>query len=225
MKEDIKRKIGIFFLRKINTNVKRFKDQIKLPKLNWELNELEPFISEKMNFVHYTKHHQAYIDGYYKNLELQKQARANGLAKEVYRLDNAIDFHAGGYINHCLFWENLASPKQGGGVPPSIESNFFKKLQSQYGKLETFIDIMIKKLSEIQGSGWGVLVKDKSLNNSLNIMTVKNQDTIGGLYVPLLMIDAWEHAYYIDHLNNKMKYYKDIWNVVNWKEVEKRFNI
>ncbi|KAG7194243.1 Superoxide dismutase [Mn], mitochondrial [Scheffersomyces spartinae] len=197
--------------------------KVSLPDLDWDYAALEPYISGQINEIHYTKHHQAYVNGYNAAIEQQAEAKAKGDVKKTVELQKLINFNGGGYTNHCLFWKNLAPPKQGGGEPPSDESEFAKKIIEQYGSLDELKSVTNSKLAAIQGAGWAFIVKNKENGGTLDVVTTANQDTVTGPLVPLVAIDAWEHAYYLQYQNVKLDYFKNIWNVINWKEAEKRY--
>lgn len=197
--------------------------KVSLPDLDWDFNALEPYISGQINELHYTKHHQTYVNGFNTSTEQLAEAKSKGEVKKIVELQKAINFHGGGYINHCLFWKNLAPAKQGGGEAPSASSELAKKIQHQYGSLDNLIKITNGKLAGIQGSGWAFIVKNKENGGELDVVTTANQDTVTGPLVPLVAIDAWEHAYYLQYQNVKGDYFKNIWNVINWKEAESRY--
>ncbi|CAK7904749.1 superoxide dismutase [Mn], mitochondrial [[Candida] anglica] len=197
--------------------------KVSLPDLDWDFAALEPHISGQINELHYTKHHQTYVNGYNTAIEQLAEAKAKGEVKKTIELQQNIKFHGGGYTNHCLFWKNLAPEKQGSGEPPAADSEFAKKIAEQYGSLDNLKALTNAKLAGIQGSGWAFIVKNKENGDKLDIVTTYNQDTVTGPLVPLVAIDAWEHAYYLQYQNVKVDYFKAIWNVINWKEAEKRF--
>lgn len=197
--------------------------KVSLPDLDWDFGALEPHISSQINELHYTKHHQTYVTGYNQAIEQHAEAKAKGEVKKTVELQKAINFHGGGYINHCLFWKNLAPEKAGGGEPPSAESELAKKIEAQFGSLDQLKTLTNAKLAGIQGSGWAFIVKNKDNGGQLDVVTTANQDTVTGPFVPLVAIDAWEHAYYLQYQNVKADYFKAIWNVINWKEAEKRY--
>ncbi|KAG7662405.1 SOD2 [[Candida] subhashii] len=205
----------------IRTNVTK----LALPDLEYDYGALEPHISAKINEIHHTKHHQAYTQNYNIAVEQAAEASVKGEAKKLIELQKAINFNAGGYVNHCLFWKNLSPEKQFGGQPPAEDSEFAKKIIEQYGSLENLKTLTNSKLAGIQGSGWAFIVKNKDNGGALDVVTTSNQDTVTGPLVPLVAIDAWEHAYYLQYQNVKADYFKAIWNVINWKEAEKRYLI
>lgn len=196
--------------------------KVSLPDLDYDYGALEPHISGQINEIHHSKHHQTYVTGYNQAIEQHAEAKEKGEVKKTIELLKNINFHGGGYTNHCLFWKNLAPEKLGGGEPPAADSEFGKQIVAQYGNLDNLISLTNAKLAGIQGSGWAFIVKNKE-NNAIDVVTTYNQDTVLGPLVPLVAIDAWEHAYYLQYQNVKADYFKAIWNVINWKEAEKRF--
>lgn len=130
------------------------------------------------------------------------------------------DTWLGGHTNHTLFWENLAPKSQGGGDPPS--GSLSKAIDSHYGSLDKLKSQFNAALAGIQGSGWAWLVQDTQ-TGAIQIKTYANQDPVVGQFRPILGIDAWEHAYYLQYQNRKAEYFSAVWDVVNWKAAEKRF--
>jgi len=197
--------------------------QVSLPELKWGFGELEPFISGKINELHYTKHHQTYVNGFNKAVEQQAEALATGNIKQAVALQQNVKFHGGGYLNHCLFFGNLTPQKSGGGELPSSSSALYKKVIDEYGSFDNLKKITNAKLAGVQGSGWAFVVKNTE-NGTVDVVQRYNQDIVSGNLVPLVAIDAWEHAYYLQYQNKKVDYFKAIWNVINWAEASKRFD-
>ncbi|CCH42068.1 Superoxide dismutase [Mn], mitochondrial [Wickerhamomyces ciferrii] len=190
-----------------------------LPKLPYAYDALEPQIAAKITEIHYTKHHQTYVNNL--NAAYQKISTAiqqNDVKGQI-ELQQAIRFNGGGHINHSLFWENLA-PADSDAVKGGTELK--KKINEQYGSFDQFKDKFIGLLLGIQGSGWGWLVKNNESNN-LELYSSPNQDPVPSKYTPLIGIDFWEHAYYIQYYNNKGEYAKKIFDVLNWETAEKRW--
>lgn len=194
-----------------------------LPDLDFDFGALEPHISGQINELHYTKHHNTYVNSYNTAIEKLATAQQQGDIKAQIELQPLINFHGGGHINHSLFWKNLAPQNQGGGEPPAGGSPLDSAIKSHFGNLDNLISNMNTKLAGIQGSGWAWIVKNTE-NGALETITKPNQDPVTGPYVPIVGIDAWEHAYYLQYKNVKADYFKAIWNVVNWKEAERRFS-
>lgn len=201
--------------------------KVTLPDLDWDFGALEPHISGQINELHYTKHHQTYVNGFNAATEQFEELKTKldsdpTVAKQLIALQQNIKFHGGGYTNHCLFWKNLAPTSQGGGEPPT--GALAKQIETQFGSLDNLIALTNSKLAGIQGSGWAFLVKNMENGGQLEVVQTYNQDTVTGPLKPLLAIDAWEHAYYLQYQNKKVDYFKAIWNVINWKEAAKRFD-
>jgi Fe-Mn family superoxide dismutase len=168
--------------------------------------------------LHYQKHHQAYVT----NLNIAQEKMVDAIEKKdiskQIELQQALKFNGGGHINHSIFWTNLASPKQQGG---QLSSGTLKTLiERDFKSLEHFQNEFAARSAAVQGSGWGWLGFDKQ-TKQLKIATTGNQDPLLDL-VPLLGVDVWEHAYYLQYKNVRPDYLKAIWNVINWQNVESR---
>ncbi len=192
------RAVGSSFVRQKHT----------LPDLKYDYGALEPAISGKIMELHHKKHHQTYVT----NLNVAEEKYAEAAGKEDVKgeiaLQAAIKFNGGGHINHTLFWEGLAPTSQGGGSGPS--GALQSAIVDQYGSMEKLIGNMNTTAAGIQGSGWAWLVKNTE-TQKLDVLTTPNQDPVIGKYIPILGIDAWEHAYYLQYNNVKADYFKAIW--------------
>ncbi|BFZ54816.1 Superoxide dismutase [Mn], mitochondrial [Savitreella phatthalungensis] len=190
-----------------------------LPALPYEYNALEPAISEQIMKLHHQKHHQTYVTNLNAAEEkLAAAVNANDVKANI-ALQAAIKFNGGGHLNHSLFWENLAPTSQGGGKLSG--GALSDAIEKEFGGLEKLKGDFNAALASIQGSGWGWLVKDASTGR-LKIVTTANQDPITGDKV-ILGVDAWEHAYYLQYENAKVKYFDAIWQVINWDAATKRY--
>ncbi|KAF7507699.1 hypothetical protein GJ744_010128 [Endocarpon pusillum] len=192
-----------------------------LPDLPYDYAALEPSISGKIMQLHHDNHHKTYVDSYNQAVEKYVDAESKDDIAAKISLQPLINFHGGGHLNHSLFWENLAPKKSGGGEPPS--GSLGKAIDETYGSLDGMKKKFNTALAGIQGSGWAWLVKDTQ-TGQIGIKTYANQDPVVGQYKPLLGIDAWEHAYYLQYQNRKAEYFAAVWDVVNWKAAEKRFH-
>jgi Fe-Mn family superoxide dismutase len=190
----------------------------QVPELPYDYPALEPHIDEQTMRLHHDKHHQAYVDK--ANAALEGTQWADATVEEVLaNLDNlpddkrtAVRNNAGGHANHTLFWE-IMSP-DGGGQPEGA-------LAEAIGDFERFQEAVATAAVNQFGSGWAWLVKDGS---SVAVIATPNQDSplLQGR-TPLLGVDVWEHAYYLRYQNRRPDYVAAWWNVVNWPEVERRF--
>lgn len=191
-----------------------------LPDLPYDYSALEPSISGTIMELHHKMHHQTYVTNYNSFSEQIVEAKSKGDIQKEIALQPLINFHGGGHINHSLFWTNLAPKGKGGGGEPKGE--LAKAIGATYKSFPDFISKFNAALASVQGSGWAWLVKDTE-TGQISIKTYANQDPVVGKFKPLLGIDAWEHAYYLDYQNRKAEYFKNVWEVVNWGAVEKRF--
>lgn len=193
----------------------------KLPELPYDFSALEPVISAEIMELHYTKHHQTYVKKLNEALEKYQVADAKQDLQQMIALEKAIKFNGGGHVNHSIFWTNLAPIAKGGGEGPKGE--LLQAIKNKYGSLEIFLERFSAKTVDIQGSGWGWLGYNK-VNKGLCMVTCANQDPLSTQdLVPLLGVDVWEHAYYLQYKNVRADYVKNIWKIVNWKNVEERY--
>ncbi|KAL4954269.1 Manganese/iron superoxide dismutase [Aspergillus filifer] len=194
-----------------------------LPPLPYAYDALEPAISSQIMTLHHTKHHQTYINNLNAALEAQAAALQSQNINSLISLQQKIKFNGGGHINHSLFWENLAPYDSEDTKVDSAAPTLKSAIESQFGSIDDFKSTFNATLLGIQGSGWGWLVLvNENGKNKLEIVTTKDQDPVTGA-VPIFGIDMWEHAYYLQYLNNKAGYVEQVWKVVNWRVAEKRF--
>ncbi|WP_029149538.1 superoxide dismutase [Microbacterium indicum] len=190
-----------------------------LPDLPYDYSALEPHISGKIMELHHDKHHATYVAGANTALEQLEAARANSDFANINKLEKDLAFHVGGHTNHTVFWNNL-SP-EGGGEP---EGELAAAIADQFGSFAAFQGQFGATANGIQGSGWSVLSWD-SIAQRLSIFQLFDQQAnvpVG--QTPLLMLDMWEHAFYLDYLNVKAEYVKAFWNIANWQDVAARFD-
>ncbi|KAI9821339.1 MAG: hypothetical protein M1826_000710 [Phylliscum demangeonii] len=163
-----------------------------LPDLPYDFGALEPAISGQIMELHYKKHHATYVKSYNEAAEKYASAESASDIRAQVALLPLINFHGGGHLNHSLFWENLAPQNAGGGRPPT--GPLKDAIESTFGGLDAVKTKFNAALAAIMGSGWAWLVKDRE-TGQISIRTYSNQDPVTGQFVPLLGIDAWEHAY------------------------------
>lgn len=188
-----------------------------LPDLDYDYGALEPHISAQIMELHHSKHHQAYVTGANTALEKLAEAREKGEFGAINKLEKDLAFHLGGHVNHSVFWKNM-SP-EGGGEP---DGDLAAAIEEFFGGFEGFQKQFNEVANGIQGSGWSMLVWD-TLGQRLNINQLFDQQ--GNLPVgqlPILQLDMWEHAFYLQYKNVKGDYVKAWWNVINWANVGER---
>lgn len=192
-----------------------------LPDLPYDFSALEPVINASIMELHYTKHHATYVANYNAAMEKFLQHQVKQEISEMIALEKAIKFNGGGHVNHSIFWTNLAPQNQGGGGKP--EGALLTQMEKDFGGFDKFVEQMQTMTIAIQGSGWGWLGLCKK-SKSLRLKTCANQDPLSTEeLVPLLGIDVWEHAYYLQYQNRRADYVKGIWSIVNWQNVQERF--
>lgn len=197
-----------------------------LPELPYEYDGLAPFISSDIQHLHHDKHHRAYVDNLNKALEKYPDWQSKTIEEIIVSLDQVpedvrtvVRNHGGGHYNHSMFWEMMA-PKKGSGQEPS--GTLLDKIQHAFGDLKAFQDQFGQNAIKIFGSGWEWLVWD---NGEVKLMNTPNQDSpLTQGKVPLLGLDVWEHAYYLQYYNKRPDYVTAWWNVVNWDDVAKRLD-
>ncbi len=188
-----------------------------LPALPYDYSALEPHISARIMELHHSKHHQAYVDGANGALAQMAEARESGNFGAINKLEKDLAFHLGGHVNHSIFWTNL----QGHGAA-TPEGEIQAAIDEFFGSYEAFQAHFTAVAMGIQGSGWAVLSWDP-IGAQLVIQQLFDQqaNTAQGT-IPVLQIDMWEHAFYLDYQNVKGDYVKAFWNIVNWENVQAR---
>src|SRR5215470_2878356 len=189
-----------------------------LPNLPYDYAALEPHYSAQVLELHHGKHHAAYVTGANATLEKLAEARQKGDFAAINQLQKSLAFHLSGHVLHSLLWRNM-SPK-GGGEPTGELADAVKE---SFGSFDGMKRQLTEAAMNIQGSGWGALAWEP-LSKSLVVEQVyDHQGNIGNGTVPLLVLDMWEHAYYLQYLNEKGNWVKAYWQVANWEDVSQRF--
>jgi Fe-Mn family superoxide dismutase len=192
-----------------------------LPDLPYSYDALGKYISKDIMELHHSKHHQTYVDNLNKAIEKTPSLEDKSLEELITNLDAApeevrvvIRNHGGGHYNHSLFWQFM-SP-DGGGEPSGVLGD---KLKEKYGSYQEFIDVFSAKALGVFGSGWAWLMPD------LSITSTPNQDSpiMKGELAPILGLDVWEHAYYLDYTYKRADYINAWWHIVNWDEALRRY--
>lgn len=188
-----------------------------LPELPYDYAALDPHISGKIMELHHDKHHQAYVTGANAALEALEDAREREDLADVNLFEKNLAFHLGGHTNHTVFWYNL-SP-DGGGEP---EGELAAAITEQFGGFARFQAHFAATAIGIQGSGWAVLAWDTIGERLVVLQLFDQQANVPIGVVPLLMLDMWEHAFYLDYLNVKADYVAAFWRIANWQDVAAR---
>ena len=189
-----------------------------LPDLGYDYSALEPSISGAIMELHHSKHHQAYVTGANTALAQLAEARDSDNLANVNKLQKDLAFNLGGHVNHSIFWTNL-SPN--GGDKPTGE--LASAIDDFFGSFDKFRAHFTAAALGVQGSGWAALVWDSIGQKLIVQQFFDQQSNFAAGTVPVLLLDVWEHAYYLDYKNVRADYVKAFWNIANWENVEKRF--
>ncbi len=190
-----------------------------LPPLPYDYKALEPFISEEQLTIHYQKHHQAYINGANSILEKIDEARKEELEIDTKGIIKSLSFNVGGHLLHSLFWENLAPA---GKFEKGPEGEIRKLIESEFGSFERFKKEFSSCAITVEGSGWAALCLDKTTGRPMISQIEKHGNNVYTSLKILMLIDVFEHAYYLDYKNDRVKFIDNCWKIINWEAVEKR---
>lgn len=190
----------------------------KLPPLPYAYDALEPYIDRETMRLHHDKHHQSYVDGLNRaERELENARRTNDFSL-IKHWERELAFHGAGHYLHTIFW-SVMSP-DGGGTPTGEIRN---EINRSFGSFAAFKSQFSEAANNVEGGGWAILVWSPRARR-LEILTAeKHQNLSQWDIVPLLVLDVWEHAYYLKYKNERKKYVENWWNIVNWREVENRY--
>jgi superoxide dismutase, Fe-Mn family len=196
--------------------------EFKLPKLGYEYNSLEPYIDEQTMIVHHDKHHQAYTKKFNEALEKHpelKSKNAEDFLKDLNKIPEdiktAVENNGGGYVNHAFFWKILKKDI-------TFQGKIKEAINKKFGSFEKFREEFTKASLNLFGSGWCWLVVNK--DKELEIVTTANQDSPLSINkIPVLVVDLWEHAYYLKYQNRRTEYIENFFNVINWNKVNENF--
>ena len=189
-----------------------------LPDLPYDYAALEPHVSGEIMELHHSKHHQTYVNGANQAIEQLAEARATEQLAPVNLFEKNLAFNLAGHVNHAVFWPNM-SPD--GGDEPVGELQ--AAIDDQFGSFDAFRAHFTANALGIQGSGWSILAWDSVGQKLLICQLYDHQGNLPVGLVPLLMLDMWEHAFYLQYRNVKADYVKAWWNVANWADVTERF--
>ena len=194
-------------------------DIYTLPDLPYDPGALEPHISGRIMELHHDKHHAAYVKGANTALTRLEEVREKGDFTAISMLERNLAFNVSGHVLHSVFWTNL-SP-EGGGAPTG---ELHELIGATFGGFPVFRQQMTEAASTIQGSGWALASWEPVAGRLVVQQVHDHQGNHGQGTVPLLAIDAWEHAFYLQYENRKTEYFDAIWNVISWDDVSKRLD-
>jgi Fe-Mn family superoxide dismutase len=193
-----------------------------LPPLPYAYDALEPYISQQIMTLHHDKHHNAYVTGANAALDKLEKARAGTLQIDIKGTLRDLSFNVGGHKLHSIFWNNMAAAGKGGGGVPT--GKLADKIVQDFGGFDKFKAQFSDAAKTVEGSGWALLLYDSELGQ-LVLTQVEKQNF---MHLPelhiLLGLDVWEHAYYLQYLNDRAKYVEAWWNVVNWSDADQRLS-
>ena len=190
----------------------------RLPDLQYDYAALEPHVSGRIMELHHDKHHAAYVKGANEALERLGEARQKEDFTRLGALEKSLAFNLSGHVLHSLFWQNL-SPESGG----EPKGELAEQIKKDFGGFAAFKRQLTEAASTIMGSGWGALVWEPLAGRLLTTQIYDHQSNLAQGGVPILVLDAWEHAYYLQYENRKTDFFAAIWNVWNWSDASERF--
>jgi Fe-Mn family superoxide dismutase len=190
----------------------------ELPELPYDYAALEPHISGRIMELHHDKHHGAYVKGANETLEKLDEARSKEDFSSLGKLEKALAFNLSGHVLHSLFWRNLAS--KSGGRP---EGEFAEAIRKDFGSFEKFRKQMSQTASTIMGSGWAALIWEPVAQRLMTTQIYDHQSNLAQGGLPIMVLDAWEHAYYLQYQNRKVDFFEAVWSVWNWQDIAERY--
>ena len=192
--------------------------QYTLPDLRYDYAALEPHISGRIMELHHDKHHAGYVKGANTTLEKLDEARDKEDYSRLTALEKALAFNLSGHVLHSIFWQNM-SPKSGGRPTGELAA----AIQEHFGSFDKLKRQLNEVASTIMGSGWAALVWEPLGRRLLTTQIYDHQSNLNQGGIPLLVLDAWEHAFYLQYENRKADFFEAVWNVWNWADVAERF--
>ena len=178
-------------------------------------------MSEEQLRLHHDKHHAAYVKGANAILEKLEEARKNESALDMKSAAKELSFYASGHLLHSLFWKNM----ERGGEQNAPEGVIEEAINENFGGFERFKKEFTETCVSVEGSGWGALVYDRNTNRLLTMQIEKHNVNLFATLDILLVLDVWEHSYYLDYKNDRVKFVDAFWRIINWGEVDRRFKI
>ncbi|MBN3345967.1 superoxide dismutase [Clostridium botulinum] len=190
-----------------------------LPNLNYDYNALEPHYDEQTLKIHHDIHHKTYVDGLNKAEQKLQEARESGDFALIKHWEKEIAFHGSGHILHTLFWENMTP---NGNLNP--EGSAIERIKQDFGDYEKFKKQFTEAAIAVEGLGWTILAWNPMFQKLVILQAEKHQNLTQWGVVPLLILDLWEHAYYLKYQNRRAEFINAWWNIVNWDIVNTRYD-
>lgn len=191
--------------------------RLELPDLPYKYDALAPVISKSIMMLHHTRHHLAYVTGVNAAMDKLEKARAGeGLEIDYKAVMRDFSFHMNGHKLHSIFWQNLRKAKKDNAPSDAL----LEKINDQFGSFEAFQTEFAGAAKAVEGAGWVALIQD---GEDLHVIQIQNHNllTVAETKI-LLVLDVWEHAYYLDYQNDKGKYVDSLWSIINWDDVATR---
>ncbi|MER8029976.1 superoxide dismutase [Streptomyces bauhiniae] len=196
-----------------------------LPELPYDYSALAPVISPEIIELHHDKHHAAYVKGANTAVEQLAEARDTDSWGCTNGLEKNLAFNLSGHVLHSIYWQNMTAPHEGGGEPLAQDGlgDLADAITESFGTFEGFKTQLTKAAGTTQGSGWGVMAYEPLSGRLIVEQIYDHQGNVGQGSVPVLVFDAWEHAFYLQYKNQKVDFIEAMWQVVNWQDVAKRY--
>jgi Fe-Mn family superoxide dismutase len=194
-----------------------------LPKLPYDYDALAPYISEEQLKLHHDKHHQAYVTGANNIFDKLDKARKENADIDMKATLKELSFHIGGHLLHGVFWENMAPAGKGGGEQPA--GAIADMINMEFGSFERFKKEFTMAATSTEGSGWAALAVHPCVGRPIIMQIEKHNLNVYPTFNILMVLDVWEHAYYLDYKNERPKFVEAFWNIVNWDRVNKNLSL
>ncbi len=195
-------------------------ERYSLPNLPYAFDALEPVISERQLRLHYEKHHQAYVKNANEILARMEKAKSENAKLNLNAVARDLAFNAGGLILHSVFWSTMA-PEGTAGKEPA--GKLAKAIERDFGGFDRFKEEFSRLALGVQGSGWAALTYEYQIGRLLPAQILNHEDNLYPTLPIVMVLDMWEHAYYLDYQNEKAKYVEGWWRLINWPAIGERF--
>lgn len=191
----------------------------ELPDLSYDYDALEPTIDARIMELHHSVHHQGYVDGANTALDELEEMRESGEFEGIKHVKRDLSFNLSGHVNHSIFWQNM--DPAGGGDP---DGEFCQRLIEEFGSVEHFREEFTKAASAVESNGWAMLFYEP-IADQLIVGQIESQNRLAHQdSTPLLTLDVWEHAYYLQYENDRREYVDAWWSMVDWNDVAARYD-